>query len=244
MPRFFIDKGMVNGNEVVIDGFDALHISRSLRMKVGEEIVLCDAEGEDMECRIAKITDLEVTCDIVEKKECEAEPKIEVVLYQCLPKGDKLESVVKKATELGVSRVVPVLSTRCISRPDGKSFAKRAERLKKIALEAAMQSGRGRIPEISDMMDFKGCIKEATESDLAIIMYEKNGESFSKVLEDFSGKRIAVIVGSEGGFEEREAEYAVSSGVKAVNLGKRILRTETAPICALSVIMYETGNLE
>lgn len=244
MPRFFIDKRIVVNGEAVITGADAQHISRSLRMRVGEEIVLCNAEGSDMECRIAKITDSEVVCEVLSEKESEAEAKVEVVLYQCLPKGDKLESVVKKATELGVSKIVPVLSARCVSRPEGKAFAKRAERLRKIALEAAMQSGRGRIPEISEMMDFKACVKEAAESDLAVLMYEKNGESFSKVLSGFSGSRIAVIVGSEGGFEESEAEYAAENGVQTVNLGKRILRTETAPICALSVIMYATGNLE
>ncbi len=244
MPRFFTDKGSIDGNEAVIRGSDAQHISRSLRMRVGEEIVLCDAEGSDMECRIVKITDSEVTCEVLRCKESEAEPKVEVVLYQCLPKGDKLESVVRKATELGVSKVVPVLSARCVSRPDKKAFAKRAERLRKIALEAAMQSGRGKIPEISEMVEFKACVKEAAESDLAIIMYEKSGESFSKVLSGFSGRRISVIVGSEGGFEESEAEYAAENGVQTVNLGKRILRTETAPICALSVIMYATGNLE
>ena len=166
-----------------------------------------------------------------------------MTLWQAVPKGDKLEQIVKKAVELGVSQVVPVLTRRCVSRPDEKDFAKKLQRLNKIAEEAAKQSGRGIIPEILPIISFKTALDMLPDFQRSVILYEAEGGcSFSQV--DFSGtENIALIVGSEGGFEPDEVQAAAECGAERVWLGKRILRCETAPITALSVLMFLTNNL-
>ena len=149
MPRFFVDS--VESDTVEITGGDARHIALSLRMKIGERLVLCDGNGREAECEIKEICPESVVLSVVSRCDSKAEPKTEVILYQALPKFDKFEYIVQKSVELGVSRIVPVLTSRCISRPDEKTMAKKIERLQKIADEAAKQSGRGRLPKVSGL---------------------------------------------------------------------------------------------
>ncbi len=242
MPRFFIDKSAVSGKLAVIEGEDAAHISKSLRMRVGEKLTLCDCEGTDYECAIEGFCDGSVTLKIENEIPTVSEPDCRVTLYQGYPKADKLELVTEKAVELGVSEIVPVLMTRSIARPDEKSAAKKSARLQRHALEAAKQSGRGIIPQVSDMISFNELLRRAAGHELVITCYEAGGEP----LRTFMGgaKDIAVVIGPEGGISEKEIEALTEAGAKIVTLGKRILRTETAAIAAITAVMYETGNMD
>lgn len=239
MPRFFTDD--ITQDIGVIRGADAVHIGRSLRMRLGDEIILCK-NGVEYISNIRSISDSEVICDITSSRKTLAEPDIEVVLYQAVPKLDKLEFIVQKATELGVSSIVPVLTKRCVSRPDAKSFEKKRERLSKIALEAAKQSGRGLIPEVSPIIDIGEAVERLCTHDVSLICYEKGGRSLSEA--GLGGcKSVGVFIGSEGGFEESEAQLCIDRGITPIGLGSRILRCETAPIAAISIIMHLTGNM-
>ncbi|MCI7804677.1 MAG: 16S rRNA (uracil(1498)-N(3))-methyltransferase [Oscillospiraceae bacterium] len=237
MPRFFLEK--MNTETPVITGSDARHIGFSLRMKPGELLTVC-AEGRDYKCSINKITEDAVFLDILESSLCAAEPSIELTLYQAVPKLDKLETIIQKSVELGASRIVPVLTRRCISRP--KDFAKKLERLNKIALEAAKQSGRGIIPEVMPIIDFKTAVSQMSETECPIMLYEEGGMRFSE-LKTEGKKSFSLLIGSEGGFDPEEAEYAEKAGINTVWLGERILRCETAPLTAISILMFITKNL-
>ncbi|NLZ46554.1 MAG: 16S rRNA (uracil(1498)-N(3))-methyltransferase [Clostridiales bacterium] len=239
MPRFFINEKP--NEKVIITGEDAVHIGRSLRMKIGEEIVLCH-NGMDFLSKIENITDKEVVCVVSSIMQSQAEPSISVTLYQALPKSDKMEFIVQKAVELGVTKIVPVLTSRCVSRPDAKTFEKKRARLKKISLSAAKQSGRGIIPEISEILSIEKAIDDMVKNDLSLICYEKGGASLNS--HDFRAlKSVGLFIGSEGGFEQAEVDKCISKGVIPIGLGKRILRCETAPICAISIIMNLSGNM-
>ena len=238
-PRFFADTRV---DTVVITGEDAKHIGTVLRMKAGDLAVLCNGEGEDCLSRISAVNKDFVEFEVIDRQKNEAEPSVFVTLYQCMPKGDKMDFIVQKAVELGVSKVVPVLSKRCVSRPDEKSFAKKIQRWQKIAEEAAKQCGRGKIPEVGEQRDFKAAVTEYSQSKKGILFYECGGVQLSEIV-DNDTKEIGVFVGSEGGFEIEEAELAQKHGIVCATLGKRILRCETAPVAALAVLMNLTGNL-
>lgn len=244
MPRFFINKNNIIDNHIIINGGDALHIGRSLRMKIGDELTLC-CDKIDYMTKILSISDNEICCEILSQSPICTEANIELTLYQAMPKSDKLEFIIQKAVELGVVKIVPVLTSRCISRPDKKSFAKKRERLNKISLEAAKQSNRGIIPEVSDILDFKIAVTHLSGHDFSFVCYEKGGVPFSSVINpsDCKNKSIGLFIGSEGGFEESEIEVCDKTGVKIINMGKRILRCETAPISAVSIIMALSGNM-
>lgn len=238
-PRFF---GSTDGERAYISGEDAKHIGTVLRMKIGEYIVLCDNENTDYLCRIISVQKDITELEILEKRENEATPGVEITLFQCLPKSDKMDFIVQKATELGASSIVPVLSKRCVSRPDEKSMAKKLQRWEKIAEEASKQCGGGKIPPIGRLTDYKQAVSEYSKIGLGILFYECGGKSLSE-LPIKEASKIGIFVGSEGGFEAEEAEYAEKNGIAAATLGKRILRCETAPIAALSVLMNLTGNM-
>ena len=242
MPRFFADINHIDNEKILIDGEDALHISRSLRMKIGEEITLCDGHNRDYFCIVEAITKDTVVAKINNSAVCENEPALDVTLYQGLTKGDKFDTIIQKAVELGVKRIVPVLTERCISRPNEKDIVKKIERWQKISLEAAKQSGRGIVPCICDMVTFKQAISELKELEFALFLYEIGGQSL-KMLINSDIKICGFIIGPEGGFSSAEAEFARQSGITHASLGKRILRTETASGCVLSCLMFETGNM-
>ena len=240
MPRFFVPE--VSGDHILVTGGDARHISYSLRMATGDDITFCN-NGKDYFCKIESFSEEGVLCKIISSENSKSEPDVFLTLYQALPKGDKFETIIQKSIELGASRIVPVMTKRCVSRPDDKSFTKKLIRYNKIAEEAAKQSGRGIIPEITPIMDFDKAVKEASENDLPLICYEREGgKRFSEI--DFNGKKtVSLIIGSEGGFDACEAENAIENGIIPIWLGECILRCETAPVAAISIIMNLSGNI-
>ena len=241
MPRFFID-GTADGR-AYIAGADALHIAKALRMRPGEALTLCDGKGTDFEGVLETVTDRQVTVRITVSRPSQAEPTLAVTLYQGLPKGDKMDWIVQKAVELGVNSITPVMTRRCVSRPDAKSMKKKLERYNRIALEAAKQSGRGIIPQVNPLLELDQALRQMQQSGCPILFYENATAPARQLLQSATGK-IAILIGAEGGFDEDEVERAKVAGCSILSLGKRILRCETAPLAALSIIMYETGNME
>lgn len=238
-PRFF---GAADGDKAIICGDDAKHIAAVLRMSVGELIVLCDNDNNDYLCKISSVQKNSVELDVMEERKNEAAPTTDITLFQCLPKSDKMDFIVQKATELGASEIVPIMSKRCVSRPDEKSAAKKLQRWEKIAEEASKQCGGGKIPVIGKLTDFRKAVSEYSKIGLGILFYECGGKKLSE-LPIKTAPKIGIFIGSEGGFETEEAEYAESCGIIAATLGKRILRCETAPVAALSILMNLTGNI-
>ncbi len=240
MPRFFIN--YVPEELTVITGEDARHIARSLRMQPGESLILCDSIGTDYNCVIDSVQDNSVAVRILNFCKSVAEPGVKVTVYQGLPKADKMDSIVQKSVETGAVRIVPVMTARCVSKPDEKSAAKKNARWQKIAEEAAKQSGRGVIPQVASLMSFSEAVKEASRSGEIILFFEGGGQSIRNLVSEQT-KELAVFIGPEGGFEQSEVDLAVRGGGKVGSLGARILRTETAPIAALAAIMLATGNM-
>lgn len=244
MPRFFIENA--SGDTMTITGQDATHITRSLRMKEGDSLTVCGGQGLDFHCVIASMTDSEVLLRVEETVPTDSEPSVRLTLYQGLPKGDKLELIIEKTVELGVTAIVPVLMQRSVSRPDAKSAAKKQERWQKIALSAAKQCGRGVIPTVEPMITFRQMLPRLREHQAVLFFYECGGLPLPEALGGIVQKGltdVAVVIGPEGGFDLAEAQALQESGALTATLGKRILRTETAPIAAAAAIMYATGNM-
>ena len=247
MPRFFTDSPA--DDIITVRGSDASHISLSLRMKPGEKITFCHS-GMDYNCAIDNITAEEVSCRVESISPAVSEPTVQLTIYQAYPKQDKLEHIIQKTTELGAVRIVPFISSRCVARPDKASFEKKLPRLKKIAEEAAKQSGRGMIPEVAQLMTFSEAVEDLKKNDLSLICYENGGEKLSTVSFPEGGGNagkgkgsIGVMIGSEGGFERSEADAAVNAGAVSIWLGERILRCETCPVAVTAIIMNLTGNM-
>lgn len=236
---FFTQEEIVN-QKYIIDDDNVKHI-KVLRMKKGEALTLVTPKGIQHECVIADVNQNQVEVDVVSSSPCQNEPDVFVTLYQALPKGDKMDYIIQKCVELGVSRIVPVMTARCVSRPDEKSLKKKTARWQKIAFQAAMQSRRGIIPEVCPCVSFKQAVEQTRENDRTIFFYELGGEPVKEILAE-KPKTVGMFIGSEGGFEEAEAELITSNGAVAATLGRRILRAETAPLAALSIIMYQTDN--
>ncbi len=240
MPRFFVDS-ISDEKYVQITGEDARHISRSLRMK-NDDTLIVSCDGIDYSCTIKSISDEAVDLEVLFFNKCKSEPTIDLTLYQAVPKLDKLEMIIQKSVELGANKIVPVLTHRCISRPSEKDFSKKLVRYQKIALEAAKQSGRGIIPEVLPIINYTAALEHMKGSDCPLMLYEQGGVRFSEVNFE-SVKTVSLLIGSEGGFDEEEVLKADKAGVKRIWLGDRILRCETAPLAAISVTMFLTGNL-
>ncbi len=239
MPRFFVKKNDIIERVATISGSDAYHIGRSLRMAVGDEIYVSDGEGKEYLARLTKIRDDECLAEVIEERDS-TEPNMNITLYMAYPKGDKLETVIQKAVELGATRIVPFESSRCIKRPKADKIARQGERLSKIAEEAAKQCGRCIVPEVSLPLSYPAMLEDAASCELKFICYEKESDlSIKALLSENMPASIAVIVGCEGGFSPEEIEDAVSAGCHSVTLGKRILRCETAPSAVLSMILYQ-----
>lgn len=239
MPRFFAEPENINGNIITLYSDDAAHISRVLRGKAGDILTVCDGKGNDYTAEITSVSDKSVTLEIKETFVTKSEPSVRITLYQGLPKGDKIETIIQKCVELGVCGIVPVNTERCIVKIDKNKENKKMERWRKIAESAAKQSGRGIIPSVGQVVSFENALKEASSMDGAVIPYEleeKNG--LKSFLDGFKGESLAVFIGPEGGFSIDEIEKAVKSGVVPVTLGKRILRTETAGMAAAANILF------
>lgn len=247
MPRFFIENVPSDSEIITITGQDANHIIKSLRMKIGEEVTVCGGQGFDFICSIAEISDGTVLLNVNDKKNTDSEPSVRITLYQGNPKGDKMELIIEKSIELGVTEIVPVLMQRSVARPDAKSAAKKHERMNKIALSAAKQCGRGIIPNVGEMLTFKQMLQKLSEHQAVIFFYECGGEPLTKVIDGIKSESltdVAIVIGPEGGFDLGEAQQLRDAGAFTATLGRRILRTETAPLAAISAIMFATGNMD
>ncbi len=245
MPRFFTtavqwDETAQTG-AAVLDGEDGRHIARALRMRPGEAVTLCDGAGFDFDGTIESIAGDTVSVRILQKKRTVSEPTLRVTLYPGMPKADKLELVVQKATELGVAAICPTMTARCVSRPDAKAAQKKQERLGRIALEAAKQSGRGAVPRVLPLTDFRDAVCSAKGA--KILFYEGGGAPLSTCV-PAGETEVSIFIGPEGGFDAEEVAFARAHGAVAATLGPRILRTETAPLAALAILMFMTGNME
>lgn len=249
MPRFFVDREQIREQTVSIRGEDAHHIARSLRMAVGEPITVCDGEGNEYRCRIEAFEeDRLVTALILDTDTAKGEPPCRIRLFQALPKGDKLDTVIQKAVECGACEIVPFESERCVVRVKVDAEARKTERRQRIAEEAAKQCRRSLLPKVRATVDFREMLQLAVQSDLCLFCYEGEAEaSLGQVLGQYRDRlrggeakplTVSVVVGSEGGFSEQEALAAREVGMQTVGLGSRILRTETAPIFALSCLVY------
>ena len=246
MPRFFVTKEQIVGDTVTILGDDAHHISRSLRMAAGERIVVCDMQKNEYECTLCEFLPDRVTATVISQSKSDTEPPFKAHLYQALPKGDKLDSIIQKSVECGIFSITTFNSDRCIAK-DKEGDEKKLMRRQRISLEAAKQSGRGIIPVINPTVSFKEAIREAAKADIALFCYEGDGTVSLKEL--LAGRRaaldgndeptVSIVIGSEGGFSHAEVEAARNAGLVPVGLGKRILRTETASSFVLGCIVYE-----
>ena len=247
MPRFFIRQNQIEDNKIHILGDDAHHISYSLRMAVGESVTVCDMQGIEYDCKIEAFSDTEVLLAIEDSRVSENEPKIKIKLFQALPKGDKLDSVIQKSVECGVCEIIPFESERCIVKIKGDAEDKKTARRQRIAEEAAKQSGRSVIPTVSKTVSFSEMLKKAAACDACLFCYEGDGTvPLGRIVGDLALDKkernfeVAIVIGSEGGFSLAEVERARESGFLLTGLGKRILRTETAPIFVLSALVCFT----
>ena len=246
MPRFFTQDITEAGG--CITGEDAKHIAKVLRMKVGDELTVCDTKGRDYDCMIEEIGAGEVRLKVLSVAPSQSEPDVRVHLYQAMPKADKMETIIQKAVELGAASITPVMTRRCVSRPDAKSMDKKLVRYNRIALEAAKQCGRGVVPPVLPLLELPQALEQMQRTGCPILFYENATAPAKQVIAKAreSGKEleIAVLIGAEGGFDEDEVALAMERGCHVLSLGKRILRCETAPLAALTILMYETGNME
>ena len=213
-------------------------------MKVGDGLTVCDTKGYDYDCMIEEIGAGEVHLKVLSVAPSQTEPSVRVHLYQAMPKADKLETIVQKAVELGAASITPVMTRRCVSRPDAKSMDKKLVRYNRIALEAAKQCGRGVVPPVQPLLELPQALEQMQQSGCPILFYENATAPAKQILAKAGASEIAVLIGAEGGFDEDEVALAKEHGCHVLSLGKRILRCETAPLAALTVIMYETGNLQ
>jgi 16S rRNA (uracil1498-N3)-methyltransferase len=251
MQRYFVAPEELGADRVRITGDDAHHLTRVLRAEPGLEIICSNGLNREVLARVSAVDRSLVEAEIIRELPMEAEAGVEVWIAQSLPKGDKLETVIQKCTELGADRFVPFVSERTVVQYDDKKEGKRLERWRKIAKEAAEQAHRNRIPDMGQPLSWKQMLKLLPEADLALICYEKeSGLSFRPLLAEQRAKpqdgrrtRILVLVGPEGGLSEKEVAEAVAVGGHSVSLGRRILRTETAAMAALGCIMYEYGEM-
>jgi len=246
MPRFFIRQNQIEENMITLTGDDAHHIARSLRMAVGEEITVCDMQANEYTCRICGFEDdLRVFAEILDARASETEPRCRVTLFQALSKGDKLDTVIQKAVECGAFEIIPFESERCVVRVKEDAEDRKTERRRRISAEAAKQCGRSIVPDVRPTVSFDEMLELAKGSELALFCYEGDGTvPLGKVLserlvpnERGAYPTVSVVIGSEGGFSLAEAARAKEAGLIPVGLGKRILRTETAPVFVLSCLV-------
>ena len=242
MARFFVNPGECAGAELTLTGENAQH-AKVLRLKAGETVLVCDGQGMEWVCEVTEVASGQVDLRVLEERASRTEPAVQVSVYMAFPKADKLEHVIQKATELGAREIVAFPSGRCVSKPDEKRLKKKLERWQKIAASAAEQSGRGRIPEVLVLGSFKEALSRAAKADKALMFYEnEQATTLRMALESGSFETVSILTGPEGGLEEKEVEQAKEAGLQVCTLGTRILRCETAPLCALSAIMYAAGE--
>ena len=242
MVRFFVAPEELSGELVVLRGENAQH-AKVLRLKAKEQVLVCDGAGKECLCEITTVENGQLELAVLQRLESASEAAVQVSVYLAFPKADKLEHVIQKATELGAYEIVAFPSARCVSKPDEKSLKKKLERWQKIAASAAEQSGRGRIPKVLTLPSFAEALKRASLADKALMFYEnEQAVTLKMALTASPYKTVSLLTGPEGGLEEREVQQARDAGMQVCTLGKRILRCETAPLCALSAVMYDAGE--
>lgn len=242
MTRFFVKPEELQPEFLVLTGENAQH-AKVLRLKNGEEVLVCDGEGRECLCTVSDVSPGQISLVVKKRQASETEAAVEVSVYMAFPKADKLEHVIQKATELGACEIVAFPSARCVSRPDEKSLQKKRERWQKIAASAAEQSGRGRIPRVVTLDSYREALERAARADKAILFYEnERAATLRSALETGEYHTVSLVTGPEGGLEEGEVKQAQAAGLQVCTLGKRILRCETAPLCALSAVMYAAGE--
>lgn len=242
MVRFFVTPEELTGESLILTGENAQH-AKVLRLKTGENVLVCNGEGEECLCRVADFSAGQLEVEVLERRFSDTEASVRVSVYVAFPKADKLEHVIQKATELGAYEIVAFPSSRCVSKPDEKSLKKKLERWQKIAASAAEQSGRGRIPKVKVLGSFKEALSQAAQADMPLMFYEhEQAVTLKMALTSKPYKTVSLLTGPEGGLEEKEVQQARDAGLQVCTLGKRILRCETAPLCALSAVMYDAGE--
>ena len=242
MTRFFVTPEELQPNFIVLTGENAQH-AKVLRLKNGEEVLVCDGQGQECLCAVSDVSQGQISLVVKSRRESESEAPVKVSVYMAFPKADKLEHVIQKATELGAYEIIAFPSARCVSKPDEKSIKKKLERWQKIAASAAEQSGRGRVPEVLVLDSYREALSRAAQADKALMFYEnEQSTTLRMAMEKGSAATISLLTGPEGGLEEKEVDMAREKGLQVCTLGKRILRCETAPLCALSAVMYACGE--
>ena len=245
MRKFFVENKNINGNVIIIDGQDVNHIKNVLRLNVGERIKICDKDNvKNYVSEIVKIENEIIECKVLEEVLGEAEGNVILHIYQGLPKADKMELIIQKGTELGISKYIPVKLSRCIVKLDGKDEIKKIDRWKKISEMAAKQSGRDLVPDVEHLNSLKEVTEKINSYDLFLVAFEEEKENtlkneLLKLKELKDEYKIAVLVGPEGGLAKEEVEILQKNGAKVITLGNRILRTETVAMYIASTIMYE-----
>lgn len=248
MRRFFISqeqREMAENGTVVLTGSDVNHIVNVLRMRVGDGLLLSATSGQEFECTIENIESQSILCSVLRENENKTEPSVEVILLQGIPKGEKMELIIQKSVELGVTRIVPLYMERTVVRFHTESDAKKKQsRWQKISDEASKQCGRGLCPEVAPVQTLKQALAEIPEETLSLVAYENETvyslkQRIQSAISAGGVRRIAVLIGPEGGISPEEFKQACADGFLSVSLGRRILRTETAGICVLSALRYE-----
>lgn len=245
MSRYFVDITQIDENQITIIGEDYQHLKKVLRAQKGDIITVC-CSGIDYTAQLEEISSDCIKCVIIDKKANLTESALKVTLYQGLPKADKMELIVQKCIELGVYEIVPVITDRCVSKINtSKDAHNKVSRWQKIAVEAAKQCNRGIIPKVGIPIKFSEAIELASKFNLSVIPYEKESATgFKNIVSECSNVVTAsIFIGPEGGFTEEEIHLAEAKGIKKLTLGPRILRTETAGIVALSLMMYDLGDI-
>jgi len=242
MARFFVEQRELVNDRITLTGENAAH-AKVLRIKTGETVTVSDGRGTECTCTVVETSFEQVTLAVTNRYLSDSEASVNVSVYMAYSKGDKLEHVIQKATELGAYEIVAFPSSRCVSKPDEKSIKKKLERWQKIAASASEQSGRGRIPAVRAVSSYANAVADAAKADIGILFYEnEHATTLRMALNGSAYRSVSLMTGPEGGFETWEVEQAVTGGLKVCTLGKRILRCETAPLCALSAVMYDSGE--
>lgn len=245
MQHFFVTPDQVRGESVYIEGSDVNHMKNVLRMKQGEEVEISDGNNHRYCCHIESFEADSIVLQIQEELKIDTELPSRIYLFQGIPKSDKMELIIQKAVELGVYEVIPVVTKRAVVKLDEKKAQKKVSRWREIARSAAKQSGRGILPEVGEVMNYREALERAADLDVVLIPYElaEGMEATKAAIEAIRpGQSIGIFIGPEGGFEKEEVELALQSGAKEITLGRRILRTETAGLTTLSILMYHLEN--
>ena len=248
MPKFFVTTNDIKEDTIIIQNEDVNHIKNVLRAKVDDTIDICDSEtSKNYICKIEQIEEKNIYCHIINEIQTNVEPHIKVSVFQGLPKADKMELVIQKSVELGVYDIIPVEMKRCVVKLNEKDKIKKMQRWQKISEGAAKQSGRDIIPTIHPVINIKTLCEKIKEYDLVLVAYENEKintlkQELQKIKQNNAETKIAIIIGPEGGIDDKEIEHFKENKAKIITLGNRILRTETVALNMLSVIMYELDS--